>query len=62
MLNEHYPNRTCVYDGEAPFCDGKCPPGYPHGYASKDGKGMPAGFGKPCITGMKVYCCKFGVY
>jgi hypothetical protein len=60
MLNKIAPNRTCVYDGEAPFCDGKCPPGYPHGYASKDGKGMPAGFGKPCITGLKVYCCKFG--
>ena len=26
MLNKNYPNRTCRWDGEAPFCDGKCPP------------------------------------
>jgi len=62
MLNEHYPNRTCRWDGEAPLCDGKCPPDLPHGYPSKDGKGMPPGFGEPCWTGSKVYCCRFGVY
>jgi hypothetical protein len=60
MLNKHYPNRTCYYDGTAPFCDGKCPTDYDGKYPSKDGKGMPPGFGKACVTGMKVYCCKFG--
>jgi len=60
MLNKHYPNRACLWVGTAPFCDGKCPPDYRDGrYPSKDGKGMPSGFGKPCITGMKVYCCRF---
>jgi hypothetical protein len=61
MLNEHYPNRTCMWSGTAPFCKGRCPANLRDGqYASKDGKGMPPGFGKPCVTGMKVYCCKFG--
>jgi hypothetical protein len=61
MLNEHYPNRTCMWDGTAPFCKGRCPAHLRDGqYASKDGKGMPPGFGEPCATGMKVYCCKFG--
>jgi hypothetical protein len=63
MLNKHYPNRTCMWDGTAPFCDGKCPSDLRDGqYPSKDGKAMPAGFGKPCVTGMKVYCCRFGPY
>jgi hypothetical protein len=60
MLNEHYPNRTCYWDGTAPFCEGRCAKGYDAGYPSKDGKGMPAGFGSKCVSGMKVYCCKFG--
>lgn len=63
MLNKHHPNRTCRYEGTAPFCDGKCPSDLRDGqYPSKDGKGMPPGFGKKCVTGMKVYCCRFGVY
>lgn len=62
MLNKNYPNRTCRWVGEAPACNGKCPRDLPHGYPSKDGKGMPPGFGKPCWTGMKVYCCRFGPY
>lgn len=60
MLDRVYPNRTCFWDGTAPFCEGKCPSDYPAKYPSKDGRGMPSGFGKKCITGMKVYCCKFG--
>jgi hypothetical protein len=63
MLNEHYPNRTCMWDGTAPFCKGRCPANLRDGqYPSKNGKGMPPGFGEPCATGMKVYCCRFGVY
>ncbi|MGH6734950.1 MAG: hypothetical protein ACRECX_02565 [Methyloceanibacter sp.] len=63
MLNKHHPNRTCMWDGTAPFCDGKCPPDLRDGqYPSKDGKGMPPGFGSKCVSGMKVYCCRFGVY
>lgn len=60
MLNRVYPNRTCYWDGSAPFCKGRCRPDFTAGYPSSDGKGMPAGFGAKCASGMKVYCCKFG--
>jgi hypothetical protein len=61
MLNRMHPNRSCYWAGTAPFCDGKCRRGYDAGYPSRDGKGMPAGFGAKCVSGSKVYCCKFGV-
>jgi hypothetical protein len=54
---------TCQWRGEAPFCDGECERGevqYDRGtershVLHQENRHT---FGKPCATGLKVYCCR----
>jgi len=54
----------CRWDGTAPFCDGECSPGEIQEDRSYDQNHVlnqdHTGFGKPCETGRKSYCCKPG--
>jgi hypothetical protein len=45
-------SKTCIWEGKAPACNGKCRAGYTKIKTSKKGDG------KKCITGTKAYCCK----
>jgi hypothetical protein len=42
---------TCVWEGKAPICSGKCSPGFT--LVERDKKGD----GKKCTTGTKARCC-----
>ncbi|MEZ5728111.1 MAG: hypothetical protein R3E48_09045 [Burkholderiaceae bacterium] len=42
---------TCVWEGKAPACNGKCRTGFKLIKTSKSGDG------KKCVTGSKAYCC-----
>lgn len=42
---------TCLWEGKAPACNGKCRPGYTLIKQDKRGDG------KACLTGRKAYCC-----
>lgn len=43
---------NCVWEGTAPFCDGKCHTGFTQ--INEDN----CGNGDCCATGFKVYCCQ----
>lgn len=43
--------RTCLWEGKAPACNGECRPGYT--LVERDKKGD----GKKCVTGTKARCC-----
>lgn len=43
---------NCVWEGTAPFCDGKCHTGF------TQMKEDSCGIGDCCFTGFKVYCCQ----
>jgi hypothetical protein len=53
-------NESCMWRGTAPFCEGHCEPGELTRASSSDGSNAPdfAGFGAPCWSGVKAYCCK----
>jgi hypothetical protein len=55
--------RACLWFGKAPFCNGKCPPGWDLGVGVASRRDPRWGvfadkFGAPCITGFKVLCCQ----
>ncbi|KAF8811284.1 hypothetical protein BYT27DRAFT_7089768 [Phlegmacium glaucopus] len=43
---------NCVWEGTAPFCDGKCHTGFTQ--IKEDN----CGIGRCCATGFKVFCCQ----
>ena len=45
------PTSSCIWEGTAPFCDGKCHPGFTQIQMDNCGNGA------CCIFGLKVYCC-----
>ena len=46
------PSPTCIWEGTAPFCNGKCHTGFTQ--VQTDG----CGDGACCFIGLKVYCCQ----
>lgn len=46
-----FADKTCLWEGRAPACNGECRAGYTLAKRDK------AGDGKKCVTGTKAYCC-----